>query len=55
MGALPVVLGIETLAIYGDKNPAGRKAVAELKERWLDAGREVETHFPLGADWDEAP
>ena len=55
MGALPVVPGIGTLAVYGDKNPAGRKAVAELKQRWLDAGREVETHFPLGADWDEAP
>ena len=55
MGALPVVPGIETLAIYGDKNPAGRKAVAELKKRWLDAGREIEWHFPPGADWDEAP
>jgi hypothetical protein len=55
MGKLPVVPGIETLVIYGDKNPAGRKGVADLKERWLDAGREVETHFPPGADWDEAP
>jgi hypothetical protein len=55
MENLPVVPGIETLAIYGDKNDAGRKAVAALKERWLDAGREIETHFPPGADWDEAP
>ena len=55
MHELPVVLGIETLAIYGDKNVAGRKAATALKRRWLDAGREVETHFPPGDDWDEAP
>ena len=33
----------------------GRKAATALKRRWLDAGREVETHFPPGDDWDEAP
>jgi hypothetical protein len=55
LGMLPVVPGIETLVIYGDKNPPGRKGVAELKKRWLDAGREVEWHWSLGADWDEAP
>jgi putative DNA primase/helicase len=55
MRKLPVVSGIETLAIYGDKNDVGRTAAAGLKRRWLDAGRETETHFPPGADWDEAP
>ena len=39
MENLPVVPGIETLAIYGDKNEVGRKAAAKLKKRWLDAGR----------------
>lgn len=55
MASLPVVPGIETLVIYGDPNAAGRKAAATLKQRWLDAGREVELHFPPGKDWDEAP
>ena len=51
LGLLPVLDGIETLAIYADKGNAGERAADNLAERWLAADREVFTFTAPLDDW----
>jgi hypothetical protein len=51
MGDLPVVPGIETLAIYADRGKAGEQAADKLEQRWLAAGREVEIYVAPADDF----
>ncbi|SEP45325.1 Toprim domain-containing protein [Rhodospirillales bacterium URHD0017] len=55
MGGLPVLPVIEQVVIYSDPNPAGRRAAAELVERYSEAGIEVFVGEPPNGciDWDE--
>jgi hypothetical protein len=53
MAQLPVLPGIETLAIYSDKNGVGKNAAHRLALRWHHAGRRVELGASPGPDWDE--
>lgn len=53
MGRLPVLPGIATLAIYGDRNKVGKDAARSLARRWYSASRRVELGASPGPDWDE--
>jgi hypothetical protein len=51
LGTLPILGGIETLAIYVDKGEVGEKAADRLADRWLAADREVFTFTAPVDDW----
>lgn len=50
LAALPVLSGVEALAIAVDRDPAGEKAARELAHRWVTAGREVRLVMPKAGD-----
>jgi hypothetical protein len=52
LSTFPVLDGIESLTIFADNDHEGLKAAQTLRQRWLDAGREVHLKVPRqsGAD-----
>jgi hypothetical protein len=48
---LPVLHGIETLIVYGDRGQAGETAAERLAARWVDAGREAFICIAPIDDW----
>jgi putative DNA primase/helicase len=54
LGGLPHVPGIETLAIYADRGPAGEQNADKLAQRWLGAECEVFISIAPADDWNPA-
>jgi len=53
----PILVGIDCLTIFPDTDDsgAGRKAAEACTNRWVEAGREVQTIWPPGGlDWNDA-
>ncbi|HEY2418379.1 MAG TPA: toprim domain-containing protein [Steroidobacteraceae bacterium] len=52
LACFPVLGGIESLTIFADNDHEGLKAAHTLRQRWLEAGREVHLKIPRqsGAD-----
>jgi len=55
MAKLPVLDGIEALAIFADHDPAGLAGASTLAARWRASGRTAEVIAPRGhkADWND--
>lgn len=53
LGALPVVDGVEQLVVWLDYDNAGMAGAQKVVDRWQDADRIVDVHFPPrpGVDW----
>lgn len=55
LGRLPVLNGIETLAIFADHDQAGLSSSSALAHRWRSAGRSAEVIVPrqFKSDWND--
>jgi hypothetical protein len=57
IASFPILNGIESLAIWADRDESGtgQRAAAECAERWRGAGREAEIMLPVqaGRDWND--
>ena len=55
LAKVPVLPGVERLAIYADNDPPGLSAARVVAHRWLAAGRHVSIETPsrTGADFND--